>query len=88
MHTDYCQSQQMQVQHLLISGMTTKGDRDQNTSLSKFSDKGIFTKELDIALLENNIDCAVHCVKDLPTIFHHQLGIACYQNVELKMMLY
>eukprot|EP01083_Nonionella_stella_P080297 220613_1 len=61
-----------------IQGMTTKGDKDQNTSLSKFSDKGIFTKELDIALLENKIDCAVHCVKDLPTTFHKDLGIACY----------
>lgn len=61
-----------------IKGMTTKGDKDQNTSLSKFSDKGIFTRELDNALLENNIDCAVHCVKDLPTSFNDELGIACY----------
>eukprot|EP01084_Bolivina_argentea_P222347 376355_1 len=61
-----------------ILGMTTKGDKDQNTVLSKFSDKGIFTKELDIALLDNKIDCAVHCVKDLPTLFHKDLGIACY----------
>ena len=67
-----------------ILGMTTKGDKDQSTSLSKFSDKGIFTKELDIALLENRIDCAVHCVKDLPTIFHKDLGIACYLMRGLK----
>ena len=67
-----------------IKGMTTKGDKDQNTSLSKFSDKGIFTKELDVALLESTIDCAVHCVKDLPTTFHHDLGIASYLKRGLK----
>ena len=61
-----------------IKGILSFGDKDQNTALSKFSDKGIFTKELDVALLENTIDCAVHCTKDLPTAFHQDLAIACY----------
>merc|ERR1719427_628730 len=50
-----------------IEKIVTTGDKDQNTPLTKFSDKGIFTKELDIALIQNRIQQAVHCVKDLPT---------------------
>jgi len=51
-----------------IEKIITTGDKDQNTPLTKFSDKGIFTKELDRALIQKRIQLAVHCVKDLPTI--------------------
>ena len=47
--------------------MNTMGDKDQIKPLSDFGSKGVFTKELDIATLNNNIQLAVHCVKDLPT---------------------
>ena len=43
-----------------------------------YRDKGIFTKELDIALLNNEIHCAVHCIKDLPTKLPSGLEIGCY----------
>lgn len=59
-----------------VRGLQTTGDKDQNTSLSLFSNKGIFTKELDIALLNNSIDVAVHCIKDLPTILPAGLTLA------------
>lgn len=52
---------------LSVLGMTTQGDIDQTTPLTAFTNKGIFTKELDIALLNDRIQLAVHCMKDLPT---------------------
>lgn len=61
-----------------IKGMTTLGDNDQNTALSQFTKQGIFTKELDVALLQHRIDCAVHCVKDLPTELPQGLIIVSY----------
>src|SRR5688572_5974920 len=51
-----------------IVGMKTIGDKILDVSLSAFSSKGVFTKELDTGLFEKQIDVAVHCVKDLPTI--------------------
>jgi hydroxymethylbilane synthase len=52
---------------LQIIGLNTIGDVDQIKPLSSFASKGVFTKELDIALLDGRIDFAVHCMKDLPT---------------------
>ncbi|MGI0149800.1 MAG: hydroxymethylbilane synthase, partial [Thermoplasmata archaeon] len=45
----------------------TVGDKILDTPLSKIGDKGLFTKELDLALLRGEIDLAVHSLKDLPT---------------------
>lgn len=45
----------------------TKGDKILDVALSKIGDKGLFTKELEVALIENNVDIAVHSLKDLPT---------------------
>ncbi|MFN3795635.1 MAG: hydroxymethylbilane synthase [Chitinophagaceae bacterium] len=43
------------------------GDKNLTQPLYSFGITGVFTKELDIALLENNIDIAVHSAKDIPT---------------------
>lgn len=53
--------------------MNTLGDIDQIKPLTAFDSKGVFTKELDIALLSNHITLAVHCMKDLPTTLPHGL---------------
>src|SRR4030095_14714912 len=45
----------------------TSGDRFFETSVQSIGGKGIFTKEIEDALLRNEIDVAVHSMKDLPT---------------------
>ncbi|QIA07347.1 hydroxymethylbilane synthase [Draconibacterium halophilum] len=47
----------------------TKGDKILDVPLSKIGDKGLFTKELEVAMFNDEIDMAVHSLKDLPTIF-------------------
>ncbi len=49
-----------------------------NLPLSEAGGKGLFTKELDLALLEGNIEMAVHSAKDLPTILPEGIEIAGY----------
>ena len=46
--------------------MTTKGDQWLNAPLKEIGGKGLFIKELEVAMLEGRADLAVHSVKDLP----------------------
>jgi hydroxymethylbilane synthase len=54
----------------------TSGDRDRQSSLRAIGGKGVFTKELEDALLEERIDLAVHSMKDVPTTLPAGLEIA------------
>ena len=54
----------------------TSGDRDQNSALNQFGGKGIFTKEIEDALLNKSVDLAVHSLKDLPTDLPQGLTLA------------
>lgn len=50
-----------------IEIIKTKGDKILDSPLSKIGDKGLFTREIESALLAKEIDLAVHSLKDLPT---------------------
>jgi hydroxymethylbilane synthase len=56
----------------------TTGDRIQDRPLSEAGGKGLFTKEIDAAMLEGQIDAAVHSAKDLPTVLPAGVVIAGY----------
>ena len=53
----------------------TKGDKITDSPLSKIGGKGIFTREIDEALLDGRIDLSVHSLKDLPTQIPENLTI-------------
>lgn len=58
-----------------IEIVTTTGDKD-SKPLSIIGGKGVFTRELEEALIDGRIDLAVHSLKDLPTILPEQLELA------------
>src|ERR1700722_8203664 len=60
----------------------TSGDKIVDRPLSEAGGKGLFTKELDEALIAGAIDCAVHSAKDLPTCLPDALCIAGYMARE------
>jgi hydroxymethylbilane synthase len=68
----------LDVAALALSIIKTTGDAIQDRPLSEAGGKGLFTKELDIALLDGAIDLAVHSAKDLPTAVPDGLAIAGY----------
>lgn len=59
-----------------LLSMTTKGDILLETPLSKVGGKGLFVKELEVAMLEGRADIAVHSMKDVPMEFPEGLGLA------------
>ena len=70
---DVLYSAGLQVEIALI---TTTGDRRLDVPLSRVGEKGLFTRELDTALLEGRIDLAVHSLKDLPSTLPEGLLLA------------
>jgi hydroxymethylbilane synthase len=59
-----------------LSVITTSGDRIKDKPLREFGGKGLFTKEIDEALLREDVDLAVHSIKDLPTELPRGIVIA------------
>ncbi|AFM40908.1 hydroxymethylbilane synthase [Desulfosporosinus acidiphilus SJ4] len=58
--------------------MKTKGDKILDVPLAKIGDKGLFTKELEHGLLNNQLDMAIHSLKDLPTMLPEGLEICTF----------
>jgi hydroxymethylbilane synthase len=56
-----------------IVEINSEGDLNLKTPLNQLGFTGVFTKALDIALLENKIDIAVHSLKDVPTILPNKI---------------
>ncbi len=56
--------------------MTTRGDQILDSPLSRIGGKGLFIKELEVAMLEGHADIAVHSMKDVPMEFPEGLGLA------------
>ena len=61
-----------------IKVIKTTGDKIQDRPLSEVGGKGLFTKEIEEAMLDNNIDIAVHSMTDMPVICPEGLIISCY----------
>ena len=73
------QSRGFEVQLL---GMTTQGDQILDRSLSKVGGKGLFVKELEVALSEGRADIAVHSLKDVPMDMPKGFALACVMERE------
>ena len=56
----------------------TTGDRVLDRPLSEIGGKGLFTREIEDALLDGGIDIAVHSMKDMPTVQPEGLILDCY----------
>ncbi len=65
-----------------LLGMTTKGDQILDRSLSKVGGKGLFVKELEVALEEGRADLAVHSLKDVPMDLPEGFTLACVMERE------
>lgn len=61
-----------------IQAMSTSGDRIQDRPLSEAGGKGLFTKEIEEALLDGRIDIAVHSSKDMPTVLPEGLVLSAF----------
>jgi hydroxymethylbilane synthase len=65
-----------------LLGMTTKGDQILDRSLAKVGGKGLFVKELEVALEEGRADLAVHSLKDVPMDLPEGFTLACVMERE------
>ena len=61
---------------VVLLPMTTRGDQILDSPLAKVGGKGLFIKELEVAMLEGRAEIAVHSMKDVPMEFPDGLGLA------------
>lgn len=73
---------QQQGHHVTLLGMTTRGDQILDRSLSKVGGKGLFVKELEVALEAGHADLAVHSLKDVPMELPDGFSLACVMERE------
>ena len=65
-----------------VHTMSTQGDKILDVALAKIGDEGLFTKELEVGMLNNETDFAVHSLKDLPTNLPAGLILGCVTERE------
>ena len=65
-----------------LLGMTTQGDQILDRALSKVGGKGLFVKELEVAIEEGRADIAVHSLKDVPMELPEGFSLACVMERE------
>ena len=65
-----------------VHTMSTQGDKILDVPLAKIGDKGLFTKELEQGMIDNDTDLAVHSLKDLPTRLPSGLILGCVTERE------
>lgn len=70
-----CETSGKALEDVVIKILKTSGDRIKG-ELKDFGGKGLFTRELELALLEGSIDLAVHSMKDVPTVGHEDLVVS------------
>ena len=62
------QNTNLEDQDIIIKGITTKGDQIHDVRLSEVGGKGLFSTDIEKALMDKSIDVAVHALKDMPAI--------------------
>ncbi len=65
-----------------IVGITTEGDQNQHQPLHELGGKSVFIKSIEQALLKGEIDCAVHCLKDVTSNLHNDTELIAYRPAE------
>ncbi|KAI1818140.1 porphobilinogen deaminase [Poronia punctata] len=65
-----------------IRPMLSTADKDKITALYKFGGKGLWTNELEAALVSDELDLIVHCAKDMPTSLPEGCVLACFTERE------
>ncbi|KAH8161327.1 hypothetical protein CIB48_g6910 [Xylaria polymorpha] len=65
-----------------VRPMLSTADKDKITALYKFGGKGLWTNELEAALVANELDIIVHCAKDMPTSLPEGCTLACFTERE------
>jgi hydroxymethylbilane synthase len=74
-----------EIERIAIQVIRTSGDRIQDRPLAEAGGKGLFTKEIDAALLAGAIDAAVHSAKDLPSATPEGVAIAaCLEREDVR----